>query len=152
MKGRSFVSATLEQLANTWVMIFERYFGARLFSPKQLLTIPLYTLAVSCIYIAVWVFHNSNGDIGAIFSPFSPIMRQALHDYFHEAIFVALVVDMLSISLTRIAIQAGKNRGYLSFTFVSLFFLTITASFFAFTFGFFRSEERRVGKECVSTV
>src|SRR3546814_10179767 len=64
-------------------------------------------------------------------------MRQALHDYFHEAIFVALVVDMLSISLTRIAIQAGKNRGYLSFTFVSLFFLTITASFFAFTFGLF---------------
>src|SRR3546814_16904277 len=44
---------------------------------------------------------------------------------------------MLSISLTRIAIQAGKNRGYLSFTFVSLFFLTITASFFAFTFGLF---------------
>src|SRR3546814_14726061 len=47
MKGRSFGSATLEQLANTWVMIFERYFGARLFSPKQLLTIPLYTLARS---------------------------------------------------------------------------------------------------------
>src|SRR3546814_19182887 len=110
-------------------MIFERYFGARLFSPKQLLTIPLYTLAVSCIYIAVWVFHNSNGDIGAIFSPFSPIMRQALHYYFHEAIFLALVFALLSISLTRIAIHAGKHRGSLSFTFASLFFLTISTPF-----------------------
>lgn len=137
MKGRSFGAATLEQLANTWAMIFERYFGTRLFSLKQLLTIPLYTLAVSCVYIAVWILHNVHGDVRAIFGPFSPLMKQALHDYFHEAIFVALVVDVFSISLTRIAIRAGRNQGYLSFRFFSLFFLTIAASFFAFTFGLF---------------
>ncbi|WGS54915.1 hypothetical protein LFL96_36080 (plasmid) [Paraburkholderia sp. D15] len=137
MKGRTFGAATLEQMAKTWVMIFERYFGDRLLSIKQIITIPIYTLTVSCVYIAVWILHNIHGDINANFKPFSPLMKQSLHDYFHEAIFVALAVDIFSISLTRIAIRAGKVKGYLSFRFLFLFFLTISASFFAFTFGLF---------------
>ncbi|MFC0402532.1 hypothetical protein [Paraburkholderia rhizosphaerae] len=137
LKGRSFGAATLEQLAKTWVMIFERYFGDRVLSIKQLLTIPIYTLTVSCVYIGVWVLHNIHGDITAIFRPFSPLMRQSLHDYFHEAIFVALVVDIFSISLTRVAIRAGRVKGYLSIRFFLLFALAVVASFFAFTFGLF---------------
>lgn len=137
LRGRSFGAATLEQLARTWVMVFERYFGDRLLSIKKLVAIPIYTLVVSCVYIAVWILHNIHGDITAIFRPFSPLMRQALHDYFHEAIFVALVVDFFSISLTRVAIHAGKVRGYLSPRFFMLFAITIAASFVAFTLGLF---------------
>ncbi|KVM77347.1 hypothetical protein WJ60_29510 [Burkholderia ubonensis] len=118
-------------------MIFERYFGARLLSAKQLLTIPIYTLLVSCIYVSVWILHNIHGDVMAIFKPFHPLMKQSLHDYFHEAIFVALVVDVFSISLTRIAIRAGRVKGYLSIRFLVIFVATIAASFFAFTLGLF---------------
>ncbi|KVE11545.1 hypothetical protein WI92_18410 [Burkholderia vietnamiensis] len=64
-------------------------------------------------------------------------MRQALRDYFHEAIFVALVVDIFSISLTRVAIKAGRARGFLSFRFFLIFILAICASFVAFTMGLF---------------
>jgi hypothetical protein len=137
LENRSFGVGVLEQAARAWVAIFERYFGDRLFSARQLVTVPLYTLGVSLIYILVWILHNVDGNVFAIFGPFSPLMKQALYDYFHEAIFVALVVDIFSISLTRIAIRAGKAKGFLSFRFLLIFMLTVAVSFIIFTFGLF---------------
>lgn len=137
MKGRSFGSAGIEQLAHTWVMVFEHYFGTRFLSLRQLLTIPIYTLLVSCLYIVLWFFFNNYMGEGETFGYSSPILRQALYDYFHRGIFIALIVDTLSISLSRLAIKTGKQNGYLSFRFFFLFLITASLSFLFFTLGLY---------------
>lgn len=137
LNAHSFGAATFDQMAKAWATIFERYFGARFLSARQLVTVPAYTLVVSCVYVGAWLIYNIHGDVVALTKPFSPIMRQALHDFFHEAIFVALVVDFCSISLTRIAIRAGRTKGFLSFRFILFFILAVGAAFFIFTLGLF---------------
>ncbi|SFO86760.1 hypothetical protein SAMN03159417_00399 [Ralstonia sp. NFACC01] len=94
-------------------------------------------MVVSLAYISAWILHNINWNILAVFQPFSPLMKQALYDYFHEAIFVALIVDIFAISFTRIAIRSGRANGFLSFRFFSIFLLSISISFAIFSLGTF---------------
>lgn len=139
LNSRSFGEARFADLANTWVLFFERFFGRTFLAKRQLITIPLYTLGVSGIFFAIWIlylyiFRNPTNSFAAPL-PFNLI--QAIKDFYSYGIFASLLIDTVTIQLTKACIGTGRRYGFNNGRFYSMFLLALLAACFLFSVAVF---------------
>jgi|SRR5476649_1938069 len=145
IQSMDFGSHRFSSLAVIWASYFQKLFGKRLFARRQLLSIPLYTLTVSGIFFLTWIsylylFRNSTHSFT---SPLPLNIKQAIHDFYHEGIYAALLIDVLTIQFTKTCIKVGAKFGYYSIRFLLLFFATFVFSYSVFSLSvfYFRIED-----------
>lgn len=135
LKNMTFFHKTVRSSADFWSSSFEFFFGEKFFSKRQILTIPLYTLAISGLLIGAWiaylyVFKNPTHS----FSAQLPLeVKQAISDFYTKGIFSALLIDFIAISLTKLSIKIGRKNDFKSLSFLFTFLLTFIFVFFIFS-------------------
>lgn len=139
LKSKDFGDTKFADLANTWVFLFERFFGQSIFAKRQILTIPLYTIAVSGIFFFLWIvylyiFKNPTYSFSARL-PFN--VAQAIKDFYTKGIFASLLIDVVTIQMTKLCIKLGRHRGFDSFRFYAMFILTLLVASFLFSIAAF---------------
>lgn len=139
LKGKDFGETKFTDLANTWVLIFWRFFGQSIFAKRQIVTIPLYTLAVSAIFFLTWIlylyfFRNPTYSFSARL-PLNVV--QAIRDFYSKGIFASLVIDVVTIQMTKVCINLGRGRGFDSVRFYAMFTLTLLVAAFLFSIAAF---------------
>ncbi len=122
-------------LARLWALYFQRLFGENIFAKRQLLSIPLYTLTVSGVFFLTWVvylylFKNPTYSFNV---SLPPIMDQSISDFFHKGIIAALVIDFITIQLSKVCIRRGNKYGFYSSQFFLMFSITIISAYLIFS-------------------
>jgi len=135
LQARSLGADRLASFAGLWSLYFHRLFGERILARRQLLTIPLYTLAVSAIFFLTWfvylyLFRNPSHSFDARL-PLN--VRQAVHDFYQEGIIATMAIDFAAIQMTKIAIRVGRKAGFLSLRFLLAFLGTLALAYFLFS-------------------
>lgn len=124
-----------EVLANGWVSFFEWIFGSKITSKRQLITIPIYTFAVAGIFFCVWIIylfifqnptHSLSGHLPLTFI-------QGIKDYYHQGFWGSLLLDVITIQMTKLCIAIGRKRGFQSISFYLIFFATLIFVYFVFS-------------------
>jgi hypothetical protein len=135
IQSKNFGVNHFSMLCSLWASLFYRFFGHKILSKRQIITIPIYTLVVSGIFFLVWfiylyIFRNPTHSLSANL----PIhVKQAVSDFYHKGIIAALIIDFITIQLTKIAIRTGAKFGYYSFRFLLIFAATLGIAYFIFS-------------------
>lgn len=145
IQSLNFGANKISSLAQLWAVYFQYIFGSKIYSKRQIFSIPLYTLIMSGIFFLAWIFYlylfkNPTHSLTASL----PItVKQSMHDFYHEGIIAALVIDVLTIQLTKFCIKIGVKFGYCSIRFILAFLMTIISAYFLFSVAvfFFRVED-----------
>ncbi len=105
----------------------------------------MYTLAVSGIFFLTWIiylyiFRNPTHSLSANL-PMN--FNQSASDFYHKGIFATLLIDFITIQLTKVAIRTGVKSGYYSGRFVLIFLTTFAIAYFMFSIAvfYFRIED-----------
>lgn len=129
-------------LTKLWAFYFHYFFGEKILSKRQIITIPIYTLIISIVFFIVWIsslylFNNPSGSFSA---PLPIQIKQAIHDFYSTGIIAALIIDIITIQLTKLCIRARSASSYRTLRFVLMFMLTIIVAYFIFSLSvyFFR--------------
>lgn len=145
IQSKGFGANQFSTVAGLWAIYFHRVFGDRVLAKRQLLTIPAYTLVVSGIFFLTWIiylyiFRNPTHS----FTAHLPInFKQSVRDFYHEGIIATLLIDFITIQLTKLAIRTGTKSGYYSVRFAVIFLATLTTAYFIFSIAvfYFRIED-----------
>jgi hypothetical protein len=135
IQSKDFGASRFNSLCRIWVSYFYRVFGDRILAKRQLLTIPIYTLVVSGIFFSTWIiylyiFKNPTYSLSANL----PIhFKQAVSDFYQKGIIASLLIDLVTIQLTKMAIRTGTNHGYYSVRFFMAFILNFVVAYFIFS-------------------
>ena len=122
-------------IAQLWASFFQRVFGRTLLARRQLISIPLYTLLVSLVFFVVWLldlylFKNPEHVFNV---PPPPNVLQAIKDFYSKGLLVAIVIDCMTIQLTKWSINVGMRRGFGSWRFLWCFSATIALAYLLFS-------------------
>ena len=122
-------------IAQLWASCFQRVFGRTLLAKRQLISIPLYTLLVSLVFFVVWLldlylFKNPEHVFNV---PPPPNVLQAIKDFYSKGLLVAIVIDCVTIQLTKWSINVGMRRGFGSWRFLWCFSATIALAYLLFS-------------------
>ena len=122
-------------IAQLWASCFQRLFGRTLLAKRQLISIPLYTLLVSLVFFVVWLldlylFKNPEHVFNV---PPPPNVLQAIKDFYSKGLLVAIVIDCVTIQLTKWSINVGMRRGFGSWRFLWCFSATIALAYLLFS-------------------
>ncbi|MBN0980601.1 hypothetical protein JTY93_04900 [Pseudomonas hygromyciniae] len=122
-------------IAQLWASFFQRVFGRTLLARRQLISIPLYTLLVSLVFFVVWLldiylFKNPEHVFNV---PPPPNVLQAIKDFYSKGLLVAIVIDCVTIQLTKWSINVGMRRGFGSWRFLWCFSATIALAYLLFS-------------------
>lgn len=145
IQSRDFGANHFSTVAGLWALYFHRLFGDRILAKRQFLTIPIYTLVVSGIFFLTWIiylyiFRNPTHS----FLPNLPMnFKQSASDFYHQGIIATLLIDFMTIQLTKVAIRTGVKSGYYSVRFVLIFLATLAIAYFIFSIAvfYFRVED-----------
>jgi hypothetical protein len=145
IQSKNFGANHFSTVGDLWALYFSRLFGDRVLAKRQVITIPIYTLVVSGIFFLTWIaylyiFKNPTHS----FSANLPMnFKQAVSDFYHKGIIATLLIDFVTIQLTKVAIRVGVNSGYYSARFILIFLATLAAAYFIFSFAvfYFRFED-----------
>lgn len=126
-----------------WSRTFITLFGRRYFSARSFITVPAYTVLVSVGLFSWWFvkLHFSEDAAGSFSFSMSPIVRQFLKDYYlGGGLIAAVLIDFVSIAVTKKALRVGANRGYLSWRFAIWMMISIGGAYTLLTLAvhFFR--------------
>lgn len=145
IQRKDFGSTRFSSLAGLWGLYFQRLFGNRIFAKRQLLTIPIYTIIVSGIFFSIWIaylyiFKNPSHSFNANLPPY---FMQSIKDFYHEGVIAAILIDFITIQLTKAAINTGRKYGYYSVRFFFRFSIAIVLAYFVFSISvfYFRVED-----------
>lgn len=145
IQSKSFGANRFSTVAGLWAIYFHRLFGDRVLAKRQLLTIPIYTLMVSGVFFLAWIiylyiFRNPTHSFSASL-PMS--LKQATSDFYHKGVIASLLIDFITIQLTKVAIRVGAKSGYYSIRFVMIFLATLAIAYFVFSISvlYFRVED-----------
>lgn len=122
-------------IAQLWANLFQRVFGQTYLARRQLISIPLYTLLVSLVFFVVWLldlylFKNPEHVFNV---PPPPNVLQAIQDFYGKGLLVAMVIDCVTIQLTKWSINVGTRRGFGSWQFLGCFSATIALAYLLFS-------------------
>lgn len=139
IQSRDFGFSRFSGAAELWSLYFQYFFGERIFAKRQLVTIPIYTLTVSAIFFLIWIadlyiFRNPWHSFAARL-PLT--FKLSVQCFYHEGIFAALLIDTITIQLTKIAIRIGRNKGYFSIRFWFSFLMVFIFAYFIFSLAIF---------------
>jgi len=145
IQSKGFGANNFSTVAGLWALYFYRLFGDRVLAKRQVLTIPIYTLVVSGIFFLTWIiylyiFRNPTHS----FSANLPMnFKQSASDFYHRGIIATLLIDFITIQLTKVTIRIGAKYGYYSVRFVLIFLMTLATAYFVFSIAvfYFRIED-----------
>lgn len=145
IQSKDFGANRFSSIASLWALYFQRLFGNRHFAKRQLVTVPFYTFAVSGIFFLTWIaylyiFRNPTHSIAGNLPDY---FKQSASDFYHKGIVAALLIDFITIQLTKVAIRTGAKFGYYSFQFFLIFSATLASAYFVFSIAvfYFRVED-----------
>jgi hypothetical protein len=117
---------TLRKAVIIWLQTFVWLFGRKLFSWRFLVFTPVYTLVISVLLIAVWVF-VSYAEFYTTHSFNSPVymsvwMKEEIHEWFSFGILIAIALDYPAVFLTKLSLRSLSKRtpGPLAFAAISV--------------------------------
>jgi len=135
LNSKDFGSSWFEKLARAWSLQFRWFFGSKLLSKRQLITIPVYTVVVSALFFTIWLVHVYIIQDGLTL-PLAPLpisMREAVAVFYPKGLIAAILIDFITIQITKKCVDVGLARGYRSFRFVLYFASALMISCFIYT-------------------
>jgi hypothetical protein len=139
IQSKSFGVNYFTTAGGLWALYFHRIFGNRILAKRQILTIPIYTMMVSGIFFLTWIvyiyiFRNPTHSFPANL----PIdFNQAVKEFYRKGIIATLLIDFITIQLTKVTIRTGAKYGNSSARFILIFLATIASAYFIFSIAVF---------------
>lgn len=134
LQAKDFGQKKMQFAAATWSNIFKRFFGSNYFSPRQILSIPVYTIFMSIVFFVTWIawmylLQNPEHKIG----PLPIAVRQALSDFYGQGILACVATDVIAIQMTKFSLRRLSNHGLFSVKFLISYLSNLAICFFIFT-------------------
>lgn len=139
LQSMKFFHDVPREAALIWMNTFEYFFGGRILSKRQFLTIPIYTFLTSGIFLLFWLayFWGYQSIFSLSDSYLPPHIVQGVSDFYSKGIYSILIIDFIAIILTKYCIKKGRVYGFSSLRFYVSFIFTLLFVLFLFSVSMF---------------
>ncbi|NIG35510.1 hypothetical protein F3J42_16650 [Pantoea sp. Ap-959] len=124
-----------EKFAQWWSAKFFLLFGKSFFSKRQILTVPFFTILYSSLLFVSWflwvlIFYNPEHVMPA---HIPTVLDASINSFISYGFLYSLLLDFISISITRVYIKYSLRNRFSSFKAILFFITSIFLIVFLFT-------------------